>query len=56
MNDIVAIEGYCMKCKCKKVMVETTNVTMKNGRLAIRGKCSDCKTGMYKILGKGDKT
>jgi ssDNA-binding Zn-finger/Zn-ribbon topoisomerase 1 len=25
---------------------------MKNQRLAVKGKCPDCGTGMYKILGK----
>ena len=45
-------EGYCVKCKAKREMTETSEVTMKNGRKAVRGKCSVCKTGMYKILGK----
>ena len=49
------MEGYCMKCKSNKEMVDTQEVTMKNGRKAVRGKCSVCKTNMYKILGKGDK-
>jgi hypothetical protein len=26
-------------------------VTMKNGRKALKGKCTVCGTGMYKILG-----
>jgi len=46
-------EGYCVKCKCKKVMNEANVVTMKNGRAAARGKCPDCGTGMYKILPRG---
>jgi len=25
---------------------------MKNGRKAMKGKCLDCGTGMFKILGK----
>ena len=45
-------EGYCMKCKAKKEMTETQEVVMKNGRKALKGKCADCGTGMYKILGK----
>ena len=45
-------EGYCVKCKAKRAMVETADVTMKNGRKAVKGKCSVCKTRMYKILGK----
>jgi len=46
-------EGYCVKCKCKRVMAEANVVTMKNGRPAARGKCPTCGTGMYKILPKG---
>jgi len=44
-------EGYCVKCKAKRQMVNTAEVTMKNGRKALKGKCSKCSTGMYKILG-----
>jgi hypothetical protein len=45
-------EGYCMKCKSKRAMVDAQETTMKNGRKAIKGKCSQCGTGMFKILGK----
>jgi hypothetical protein len=48
----MAQEGYCVKCKAKKEMKDTQEVTMKNGRRALKGKCSACSTGMYKILGK----
>ena len=41
-----------MKCKSKKEMVETNEVTMKNKRKAMKGKCPDCGTRMFKILGK----
>ncbi len=44
--------GYCLKCKAKKEMKEAQEVTMKNGRNAMKGKCIDCNTGIYKILGK----
>ncbi|MFH1397382.1 MAG: DUF5679 domain-containing protein [Candidatus Omnitrophota bacterium] len=44
--------GYCVKCKNKKEMKDSQQVTMKNGRKAMKGKCPDCGTGMYKILGK----
>jgi hypothetical protein len=33
-------------------MKETKEVTMKNGRNALQGKCETCGTGMYKILPK----
>ena len=42
--------GYCVKCKAKKEMKDTQNVTMKNGRKAMKGKCTSCNTGMYKIM------
>ncbi|MEE8537505.1 MAG: DUF5679 domain-containing protein [Acidobacteriota bacterium] len=44
--------GYCVKCKAKREMKETKQVTMKNGRPALQGKCPECGTGMYKILPK----
>ena len=46
------MEGYCLKCKVKKEMKDTSEITMKNGRKAMKGKCPDCATGMFKILGK----
>ena len=45
-------EGYCVKCKAKREMADASEVTMKNGRRAMKGKCPKCGTGMYKILGK----
>ena len=44
--------GYCVKCKEKREMQDEEKVTMKNGRPAMKGKCSVCGTGMYKILPK----
>ena len=48
----MADEAYCVKCKTKRAMKNTSKVTMKNGRQALKGTCSNCGTGMYKILGK----
>lgn len=45
-------KGYCVKCKAKREMKDCKQVTMKNGRKAMKGKCSTCGTGMYKILPK----
>jgi predicted RNA-binding Zn-ribbon protein involved in translation (DUF1610 family) len=45
-------EGYCVKCKKKKEIKDAKEVTMKNKRRAVKGKCPDCGTGMYRILGK----
>jgi len=44
-------DGYCVKCKAKKEIAGAQEVTMKNGRKAMKGKCPDCGTGMYRILG-----
>ena len=46
------MEGYCVKCKDKKEIKDGTEVTMKNGRNAMKGKCPTCGTGMFRILGK----
>jgi len=45
-------EGYCVKCKAKRNIENPEKVTMKNGRPAVKGKCTTCGTGMYKILSK----
>lgn len=45
-------QAYCVKCKAKRDMKDEKEVVMKNGRKALKGTCSTCGTGMYKILGK----
>jgi len=44
-------EGYCVKCKSKKEIIEDVEEVMKSGRKAIKGKCPTCGTVMFKILG-----
>ncbi len=44
-------EGYCVKCKAKKEIIEAVEEVMKNGRKAIKGKCPTCGVVMFKILG-----
>jgi hypothetical protein len=46
------MEGYCVKCKSKKEIKDPVEVTMKNGRKAMKGKCPACGTGIFRILGK----
>ena len=46
------MEGYCVKCKAKKEIKDGKETTMKNSRKAMKGKCPDCGTGMFRILGK----
>ena len=47
-----AVQGRCMKCKERREMKDSEEVTMKNGMRAAKGKCKVCNTGMYRILGK----
>ena len=44
-------DAYCVKCKAKHPMSDALEVTMKNGRKAVKGKCPICGTVMFKMLG-----
>ncbi|MFW5997080.1 MAG: DUF5679 domain-containing protein [Verrucomicrobiota bacterium] len=46
----MAEQAYCVKCRKKVDIDKGEKVTMKNGRPAMKGKCSVCGTGVYKIL------
>ena len=43
------IEIYCVKCKAKTASRDVTNVTMKNGRPAMQGLCTECGTKKFRI-------
>lgn len=43
-------EGYCMKCRSKKLIVNPEKITMKNGKLALTGKCPSCEGKIFKFL------
>lgn len=43
-------EGYCVKCKAKRTIVNAKQIIMANGRPALKGVCPVCGTGMFKIL------
>ncbi len=44
------MEAYCVKCKQKREMKDAQKVKMKNGRPAMKGRCPECGTGLYRIL------
>ena len=44
------VQGYCVKCKAKRVMTNVKKVKMANGRPAMKGTCPVCGTGMFKSL------
>ncbi|MEX0621634.1 MAG: DUF5679 domain-containing protein [Candidatus Woykebacteria bacterium] len=43
--------AYCVKCKTKREVSSPEQVTMKNGRKALKGTCPVCGTKMFKIGG-----
>ncbi len=47
---MAAPQAYCVKCKTKREMKDAQEVTMKNGRRALRGPCSVCGTTLNRIL------
>lgn len=44
-------EGYCFKCKAKREILGSVEERMKNGRMAVKGKCPVCAAVIFKILG-----
>jgi len=48
---MAAVEAYCVKCREKREMADAEEVTMKNGRKAMQGKCTVCGTKLFRILG-----
>ena len=43
------MEAYCVKCKARREMKDPKQVTMKNGRPAIKGTCPTYGTKMFRI-------
>lgn len=48
MNDKLTLEGYCLKCKEKRVMREPVAEWSKNGSPASRGTCPVCQSTIYR--------
>ncbi len=46
------VQGYCVKCRAKRGIKDAKEVIMKNGRLAAKGTCPVCGTGMFRFLPK----
>lgn len=41
--------GYCVKCRKKVDLDEEEEFKMSNGKDAIKGKCSECDTTVFRI-------
>lgn len=46
---ITLIQAYCLKCRDHREVADPEQVTLKNGRPATRGKCSECSANVYRI-------
>jgi len=44
-------EGYCVKCKATRTILNAVEDSLKDGRRCVRGKCPTCGLTMYRILG-----
>ena len=51
IREELTMSGYCLKCRAHQEMQEPEEVTLKNGRLATRGKCGECGTTMFRMRG-----
>ena len=45
----MAVQAYCFKCKQKVDLNGAEQITMKNGKPAVRGICPTCGTKVFKI-------
>jgi pimeloyl-ACP methyl ester carboxylesterase len=45
----IKVEAYCAKCKTKRGMLNATEVTAKNGRMAVRGTCEVCGSNLHRF-------
>jgi hypothetical protein len=46
MNTLLA---YCVHCRVRTEMVEPEQITLKNDKPAVRGRCSTCKTPTFRV-------
>ena len=44
-------QAYCVKCRKKVEMANAQQVTMKNGKKAMKGACPKCGTKVFRIGG-----
>ena len=44
-------EAYCVKCRKKVEVKNPEKVTLKNGKPATKGTCSNCGTKVFRIGG-----
>ena len=43
------MDAYCLSCRARRELKNTERVTLKNGRPATRGECSECGKRVFRI-------
>lgn len=44
-----AFTAYCVRCRTTVPLAALEEITMKNGRPAVKGRCAECGTSLFKI-------
>jgi hypothetical protein len=53
-NTVKSHHIYCLSCQQGKTMLGATPIVMKNGSLAVKGKCPKCNNVSYRIVRKDE--
>lgn len=51
LKEVIICMMYCVKCRAKREGKNQEELTMKNGKRAMRAVCEVCGTKMFKIVG-----
>jgi len=43
------MEAYCFKCRTKREIKDSQQVTLRNGKPATKGVCPVCRTKVFRI-------
>ena len=43
------VTAYCVKCRAKRDIKDPEEITMENGRPAVKGTCPKCGTKVFRI-------
>jgi len=44
------MDAYCVKCRAKREIKDAHEVTTRNGRRAVKGKCPHCGTTIMRFI------
>ena len=46
--------GHCFRCRCRKAMVDPTETRLRNGKMAVTGRCVTCGVRIFRLLRESD--